>query len=101
MLVYIAMPTFLLPTMMAILAMGTHPTSTYCLETLLLIQEIIKVLEVGTEFNSKTSSSTDISLKTFDYMQKGIDNPMHAATICSNNHDQQEYVDLAAICSEI
>jgi len=46
MLVYVEVLTCLLPAMMAPAAEGTHPTSAYQPETLLLTSENIEVLEV-------------------------------------------------------
>jgi len=102
MLVYIALPMFLLPSMMAISAMGTCPTIAYHLETLPLTQEHIEVLVVGSEFHSNTFTSINNTPSTIVYPQNCVDNPTNAADICSNHHhDHQRSVNLGAICNKI
>jgi len=100
MLVYIEVLMCLLPTMMATVAKGTHPKSTYKPETLPTIHENIKVMEVGVGFNSNTSPSIKAPHSTCGNIQSFIADPMHAANFCSN-HDQCQPIDLMAIFCKI
>jgi len=99
-LVYVEVPMWLLHTMTALAAMGTHPISAYQPKIPLMISENIEVLEGWSGFNSNTSPSIYTSCSTLSNVRHCIENPMAAANVCSNHHDQHP-VDLAAICSKI
>jgi len=84
MLVYVEVPMLLLPTMMALVAKGTCPTSTYPPKTLPTIPE--EGSEVWTGFNSNPPL-TNTQHSTFYHVQNCIADPMHTANLHSNHHD--------------
>jgi len=81
MLVYIEVLMCLPPTMMAIVAEGTCPNSTYQPENLPTTHVTIEVMEVGVGFNSNTSPLIETPCSTLCNIQNCIVDPMHTANM--------------------
>jgi len=99
-LIYVEVPTCLPPTMMALAAKGTWPSSAYWPKTLPTTPENIEVLEGWIGFSSNPSSSIVTSHSTINNVQNHVENSVHATNDCSN-HEWWQPVDLSALHCEI
>ncbi len=87
MLVYVEIPTFLPPTMMALAAMGTHPTSCHLPETLQKTQANMKAPEGWIGFNFNTFSSIVHSPSIFPHIHSYVHSQLHADNASTNHLD--------------
>jgi len=101
MLAYVEVPTFPLPTMMALAAAGTFITSAHSLKALQLASENIEVSVDLIRFNHNTFVPTTPVHGTFHGVAACIQNSMHVNDTHGNHHDQHQPVDLTAIHCKI
>jgi len=98
-LVHIEVPTCLLPTMTALVAVGNCPISIYQPETPPTTPGNI-VLEGWSGFHFNTSPSIITPHSTLNNLEHYVENPTPPTNDHSNHHDQQP-INLAVICCKI